>query len=322
MPSCFRTDFLRGVLGRDSQLYTNVHYSFCLSDGFPVKKSKSAMKEKNITIGMGQLLVEGGEPDRNLERARQMAANAQGQGCEMLLLPECLDLAWTHPSCLDQAKPIPGPYSDCLAALAKEHSLFICCGLTEKDGKNIYNSAVLFDDQGEILLKYRKINVLDVALPMYAVGDRLGVVDTKFGRIGINICSDNYEDALDIGFVLGRMGAQLLLSPSSWTVDYSMTETGSPYGEKWIKPYQILAKAFDLVVVNATSVGTIVGGPFEGKKMVGCSMAVSRNGVIKQGQYNEFAGELTVVSVKLPEPPRKGSAIGAHLGRSGLLAGW
>jgi predicted amidohydrolase len=279
------------------------------------------MQTRKLTVGMGQLLVEGGEPERNLERVERMAAQAVDEGCDLLLLPECLDLAWTHPSCFNEAKPIPSPQSDNIAAVAKKHGLFICCGLTEKDGDRVYNTAILTNDQGEILLKYRKINVLDVALPMYAVGDRLGVVDTKFGRIGLNICSDNYDDALDIGFVLGRMGAQLILSPSSWTVDYSLTEIEDPYGEKWLKPYTTLAKAFDLVVVNATSVGTIVGGPYEGKKMVGCSLAVNKDGVLKQGKYNEFAGELVVVAFDVPAPSVRGADISVGLKAAGLLAG-
>jgi len=278
------------------------------------------MAQRIITVGMGQLLVEGGEPGRNLERAGRMTAQAAEEGCDILMLPECLDLGWTHPSSLDEAQPIPGPHNDYIAAQAKEHGLFICCGLTEKEGERIYNTAVLIDDRGEILLKYRKINVLEVALPMYDVGDRLGVVDTKFGRIGLNICSDNYVDALDIGFVLGRMGAQVILSPSSWTVDYSLTEKADPYGEKWLKPYQALAEVFDLVVVSATSVGTIVGGPNEGKKMVGCSLAVNRDGVIKQGQYNEFAGELVPVSFEVPSPSVQGTAHSTRLGEAGLLA--
>lgn len=279
------------------------------------------MKQGKLTLGMGQLLVEGGEPERNLERVERMALQAVDEGCDLLLLPECLDLGWTHPSCFNEAEPIPGPQSDNIAAVAKKNGLFICCGLTEKDGDRIYNTAILTDDQGEILLKYRKINVLDVALPMYAVGDRLGVVDTKFGRIGLNICSDNYDDALDIGFVLGRMGAQLILSPSSWTVDYSLTEIEDPYGGKWLKPYTTLAKAFDLVVVNATSVGTIVGGPYEGRKMVGCSLAVNKGGVLKQAKYNEFAGELVMVTFDVPTSSVRGADIGVGLKAAGLLAG-
>jgi len=274
-----------------------------------------------MKVAMGQLLVEGGEPERNLERASKMIVEAADNACDLILLPECLDLAWTHPSCYNEAKPVPGPHSDKLSAMADEHGIYICAGLTEQDGDRTYNAAVLFDDSGTLLLKYRKINVLGVALDMYDIGDRLGVVDTKFGRIGLNICSDNYGDALDIGFVLGRMGAQLILSPSSWTVDYSVTEEDDPYADKWRQPYERLAAMFDMTIVSATSVGTVLGGPYEGKKMVGCSLAVGPDGPLTSGGYNEFAGEIITIEFGLMPTPRRGTEVGAHLIAHGVSAG-
>jgi predicted amidohydrolase len=279
------------------------------------------MGKKKLKIGMGQLLVEGGEPDRNFERAGRMVAEAALLGCDIILLPECMDLAWTHPSCFNEAEEIPGIFSDKVVRLAKENNIHICCGLTEHDGNLVYNAAILVDDSGDILLKYRKINVLDVALEMYQPGQSLSVIDTRFGKIGINICSDNYHDALDIGYVLGRMGAQIILSPSSWTVDYSINEESNPYGDKWLRPYQTLADLFNLVIVGATSVGTIVGGPYEGKKMVGCSLAVGPQKIIAKSSYNEFSGELFVAVFDVPEPKFKGTEIGAMLSSQNALAG-
>ena len=63
--------------------------------------------KKIIKIGMGQLLVEGGEPDRNLSRAKLMIEEASKKKCDIILLPECLDLGWTHPSSKIEALPIP-----------------------------------------------------------------------------------------------------------------------------------------------------------------------------------------------------------------------
>jgi len=276
------------------------------------------MNMGTIKIGMGQLLVEGGEPERNLERAASMIRDAAGQGCSIIVLPETLDLAWTHPSAKNEAEPIPGPRSDFLCQVAREQGIYVCAGLTERDGDKAYNSAVLVDNQGEIILKYRKINVLSVGQEFYAIGDQLRVVHTPLGCIGVNICSDNYHDSLEIGHVLARMGAQIILSPSSWTSDFFYIEGQDPYGEKWFGPYHHLASMFNLVVVGCTSVGYIVGGPYEGKKMIGCSMAVDRNGLIIQGQYNEFAGELVVAEVTIPQREEKGTEIGEMLQHKGL----
>ncbi|MBI2167201.1 MAG: carbon-nitrogen hydrolase family protein [Candidatus Omnitrophica bacterium] len=272
---------------------------------------------KKLKIGMGQLLVEGGEPERNLGRAQTMAKEAHEKGCDLLLLPETLDFGWTHPSSLSGAEPIPGRFSDRICELARESHLYVCAGLTERSGDQRFNAALLVDPGGQILLKYHKINLLTVEQPFYSVGQSLSVVDTEFGKIGVNICADNYVDGLPIGHALARMGAQLILSPSSWTVDYSIDETEDPYKEKWIKPYTLLARLYDLVIVGATSVGYIVGGPYEGKKMVGCSLAVDKKGVVARGKFNEFAGDLVMADISVPDRLEKGTAIGERLKKLG-----
>lgn len=275
------------------------------------------MSERTVKIGMGQLLVEGGEPERNLTRAEKMIQEAAQKRCEIVLLPEVFDLAWTHPSSLAEAQPIPGPRSDRLSKIAKELKIYICAGLTEKWNDQVFNTAVFINAAGEVILKYRKINLLTVEQPFYTVGQSLSVVQTPFGIIGVNICADNYMDGLVIGHTLARMGAQIILSPSSWTVDYSIDETHDPYKEKWITPFSILARLYNLVIIGTTSVGYIVGGPYEGKKMVGCSLAVNKDGVIARGPYLEFAGELITADVIIPERHEKGTAIGDMLKRQG-----
>ena len=271
-----------------------------------------------LRIGMGQLLVEGGEPTRNLARAVAQIAQAAAQGCELVLLPETLDFAWTHPSALYEAQPIPGLFSDQLCRAAAEHGIYVCAGLTERaaDGRN-YNAALLIDSKGHILVKYHKINLLAVEQPFYAVGQTLNVVDTPLGKIGVNICADNYLDGLSIGHTLARMGAEFILAPSSWTVDYSLTEENDPYQEKWVRPFSILARLYNVVVVATTSVGYIVGGPYEGKKSVGCSLAVDAHGIRVQGAFNEFAGQLVVADLPRPHRPECGTDIGVMLQKKG-----
>lgn len=271
-----------------------------------------------LRIGLGQLLVEGGEPARNLTRAVEQIAQAAVQGCDLLLLPETLDFAWTHPSALEEAQPVPGIFSDQLCQAAARHGIYVCAGLTERaaDGRN-YNAALLISPAGEIMVKYHKINLLAVEQPYYAVGQTLNVVDTPLGKIGVNICADNYLDGLAIGHTLARMGAEFILAPSSWTVDYSVSESHDPYEEKWVRPFSILARLYNVVVVGTTSVGYLVGGPYEGKKSVGCSLAVDANGVQVRGAFNEFASQLIVADLARPHRPERGTDIGLMLQRKG-----
>jgi predicted amidohydrolase len=270
-----------------------------------------------MKIGLCQLLVEGGEPDRNLERAKKLIEKAVEESCDLALLPETLDLAWTHPSVYDEAESIPGSRSDFFCSLAKKHNLWICLGLTELLNGKRYNTAILINNNGEIIHKYHKINLLEVEFPFYEVGQHLSVVDTPFGKIGINICADNYKEALCLGHSLARMGAQIILSPSSWTVDHFVSEEMDPYQDKWISPLSELAILYEIPVISTTSVGYIVGGPYEGKKMIGCSLAVDKYGKVTQGEFNEFAGDLKIVEVDLGERKWKGTQYGIMLKQKG-----
>lgn len=272
-----------------------------------------------IRIGMGQLLVEGGEPTRNMERATEMITDAAKIKCDIILLPEVLDLGWTDVSAKNEAEPIPGARSDILCQQAKKNRIYVCAGLTEKLNGKIYNTAILIDREGKLLLKYQKINVLLYEQEFYEIGQTLNVIDTEFGKIGINICADNYRDALHIGHTLARMGAQLILSPSSWTVSHEVSEDKDPYTTKWIEPYSILASLYNLIIIGATSVGYLISGPYVGEKSVGCSLAMGPRGIIKQGQFNEFAGELVPVDIVVPERKEKGTEIGKMLKYKGYI---
>ena len=271
-----------------------------------------------IKVGMAQLLVEGGEPERNFERACKLIDKAAEAQCHVVVLPETIDFAWTHPRSIDESRPIPGDFSDIFCQKAKQHQIFICLGLTEKvDAQTRYNTALLINEQGEIELKYHKINLLDVEHPYYKVGQTLNIVDTPLGKIGVNICADNYIESLTIAHTLARMGAQIILSPASWTVDHSITEEHDPYQDKWIKPLSTIATLYDLVMISTTSVGYIVGGPYEGKKMVGRSVAINKDGIIAEGMFNEFAGNLTIAEFEVPNRTLIGTQIGDHLRSKG-----
>lgn len=283
---------------------------FSSDQHFRTQRMSSNDTKTAIRLAMGQLLVEGGEPTRNLERARKMIATASENKADMIVLPETIDFAWTHPSAFEESEPIPGPHSEKLCGWAKEYGIYVCVGLTERrsDGK-LFNTALLIDDQGEVLIKYHKINLIEVEQPYYEVGDILRVVDSPWGKIGLNICADNYKESVHIGKTLGAMGARIILSPSSWTVDYAISEIDDPYHDKWITPLSYIAKMYEVLVVSTTSVGYIVGGPYEGKKMVGCSLAVSDNGILAQGQFNEFAGEVVFLDAEVPQQDKKGSLL-------------
>ncbi len=145
------------------------------------------------------MLVEGGKPDANLARAIAMIADALAKGCDIVVLPECLNYGWTHPSARGAAPPIPGPHSDLLASAA---GLWVVAGLVESDGGRLYNAAVMISPEGEIVLKHRKINELEIAHDLYSLGTSVGVAETPLGTLGLNICADNPQGR-DIRRIVG-----------------------------------------------------------------------------------------------------------------------
>lgn len=279
-----------------------------------------AMSERSFQLGMAQILVEGGRPKANLDRAVQAIRKAADQGCRVVVLPECLDLGWTDLSARELAQPVSGPHVDLLGNAARESKVFVAAGLVERAGSRLFNSAVLLGPSGDILLHHRKINELDIAHDLYAIGDRLGVVETELGTLGLAICADNFPTSLSIGHVLARMGAQVILSPSAWAVDADRDHVREPYGKLWLDSYSELARLFDVTVIGVSSVGWLTSGPWKGRKCIGCSLAVGPDGVLAKGPFGEVAEALICVDVTPRLPIGRGTKIAEALqarGRSG-----
>ena len=271
-----------------------------------------------LRIGMAQMLVEGAQPTANLERAEAFVRDAGSKSCQLVVLPECMDLGWTDPSARRLAQPIPGPHTDRLAKSAVQTGVYVVAGLVEREGDHLYNAAVLIDPRGQILLVHRKINELDIAHDLYSIGDRLAVAHTEFGTLGISICADNFPNSLAIGHVLARMGAQILLSPSAWAVEADHDIRVDAFGERWRRAYGELGRLYDLPVIGVSNVGWLTDGPWKGRKAVGHSMATNHRGeILAEGPYGESAEALIVVDVELRQPLVTGTKIADDLAARG-----
>ena len=264
--------------------------------------------------GLAQILVEGGCPEANLQRAGEAIRQAAELDCRLVVLPECLDLGWTHPSARELAQPIPGPHVDRLAQAARAAGVSVAAGLVERCKDRLYNAAVLLAPSGQILLPYRKINELDFALDLYSVGDRLAVAHTELGVLGLNICADNFAGSLAIGHTLARMGAQVIVSPSAWAVPADHDQVSQPYGQLWREAYGKLTALYDLTIVGVSNVGRIGGGPWDGRKCIGCSLAMGPGAaILAQGPYGELAEALVRAEIR-PQPPlARGAELAAAL---------
>ncbi len=265
-------------------------------------------------IALVQMLVEGGQLDRNLARAEIAIAAAAERGADLALLPETLDLGWTDPSSQSQAQPIPdGEPFRRLAAAARRHHIWLCAGLTEFEAGNIFNSAVLIDRGGELRIKHRKIYELQIGHRFYAQGDRLQVAHTELGTLGVLICADAKAKQQALSRALGYMGADLILSPSAWAKPADHDQRRQPYGDNWRAVYCPVAKEFSVWFLSASNVGPMTAGPWKGYNCIGCSMVIDPQGnQVLQGPYGHAAEAVLIVDVEAIPRPARGTLWDGH----------
>lgn len=252
-----------------------------------------------MKLALAQMLVEPGQPAANLARAEQRIGEAATRGAEVVLLPECLDLGWTHPSARELATAIPaGESCQQLIAAARRHRVFVCAGIVERVGDQLYNAAVLLDPEGRLLLHHRKIHELDFGRELYATGDRLGVADTPFGRTGLMICADGFAPGQVISRTLALMGARIILSPCAWAVPVDHDNEREPYGRIWLDNYGAVCRETGVIIAGCSNVGEVTAGPWAGRPCIGCSLVIGPEGQpLVRGSYGANAEELIALEI-------------------------
>jgi predicted amidohydrolase len=261
-------------------------------------------------LALIQMRVDGGAKKANLARAERLIDEAAAAGAPVVLLPEALNLGWTHRSARMDADDIPGGES-CLRlrTAAQRHEVFVCAGLVERAGSVFFNSAVLINPRGEVLLHHRKLNELDIAHDLYAPGDRLGVVQTPLGKLGVMICADAFASGQVVSRTLGLMRAHVILSPCAWAVPADHDNTREPYGRVWLENYGPVARDFRLWIAGCSNVGWITDGPWRGRRCIGCSLVMGPNGEpALRGPYGVDAETILYVDIKPEERPLPAAA--------------
>lgn len=260
-------------------------------------------------LALAQMRVEGGAKAANLRRAQTMIANAAAAGAQVVVLPEALPVGWTHSAARELADPIPeGESCRLLRQAARRHRLFVCAGLVERAGRQLFNAAVLLSPTGHLLVHHRKINELEIGQHLYALGDRLQVARTALGCFGVMICADAFARGQVISRSLGLMGAEVILSPCAWAVPADHDNARQPYGQLWLDNYCPVARDFRLWIAGVSNVGWLTDGPWAGRKCIGCSLVVNPAGQpVLRGPYGPDAEALLVVEVTPQPRPAQGT---------------
>jgi predicted amidohydrolase len=258
-------------------------------------------KAMSFKLAMIQMLVEPGNLEANLLRASDRIRQAKEHDADLVVLPEMMDLGWTHPSAKTLAYKIPnGRTCQALCKMARDHQIYLCAGLAEKAGAKIYNAAVVISPRGEVILKHRKLNELEIAHDIYHQGDRLNVIDTELGILGLYICADGLATQNALSLALGYLGAEIILTPCAWAVPPGFDQNRTPYGDLWREVYQPVSQQFDLWIVAVSNVGMIETGPWQGWNCVGCSLAYAPGGrEVLQAPFGAGADTIAYIDVAL-----------------------
>ncbi|XP_037554248.1 omega-amidase NIT2 [Nematolebias whitei] len=162
----------------------------------------------------------------NLSRARRLVKEAAGQGSKVMLLPECFNSPYGTNFFSSYAEKIPGESTQVLSEAAKENKVYLVGGsIPEEDCGKLYNSCAVFDPDGEIILKHRKIHLFDINVPgkihfqeseTLSPGSSLSMFDTPFCKVGVGICYD--MRFAELAQLYSRKGCQLLVYPGAFNM--------------------------------------------------------------------------------------------------------
>src|SRR5436305_6506518 len=109
-----------------------------------------------MKIAAAQISCMLGDFSANLRKVRDFAVLAKKSGAELIVFPEMADTGYSMP----EIQKHPKKWSDCAAPepqkIAKEISIAVVAGISDRDGASIFNSQVLVNRRGEVVAKYRK----------------------------------------------------------------------------------------------------------------------------------------------------------------------
>ena len=272
------------------------------------------MPREKYTLAMIQMLVEAGDLQGNLDRAASRIAEAASNGATVALLPEAMDLGWTDPSARELAYEIPdGKTCLALRKAAEEYNIYVCAGIIEKDGDKTYNAAIIIDPSGSVILHHRKINELDIAHDLYTLGDRLNVVHTPIGTLGLYICADATAPGNALSNALGLLGADIILSPCAWAVPPDFDNKLTPYGDTWRNVYEPASSRYEIWIVGVSNVGKIKAGPWKDWDCIGSSLVYAPDGSeFLQAPFGAQADTIIYVDINLRERPAWGTKWHEH----------
>jgi predicted amidohydrolase len=147
-------------------------------------------------------MASGPNVEGNLSEARRLVAKAAEQGAKLVVLPEFFAIMGM--SELDKVKvreqPGQGPIQNFMSEMARRHKIWLMGSLplVATSPEKVRNSLLVFDETGAQVARYDKIHLFNLTLgnesyneaQTIEAGDKVVVIDSPFGRIGLAVCYD------------------------------------------------------------------------------------------------------------------------------------
>ncbi len=219
----------------------------------------------------------------NLARAEKLIRAAAARGANVILIQElfetpyfCQDHSAQH---FDLARPLEGhPAVAHFAGLARELGVVLPVSVFERANNAFFNTLVMVDADGAVLGNYRKSHIPEG--PGYhekfyfSPGDTgFKVFDTKFAKLGVAICWDQWFP--EAARCMALMGAELLLYPTA--IGSEPQDPGLDSSAHWQRTMQGHAAANVMPLVASNRIGTETGGKYS-MTFYGSSFIASHTG--------------------------------------------
>lgn len=180
---------------------------------------------RKFRVGLVQMTV-GEDKAANFARAANLVRNAARKGAQLVALPECFNTPYGAKYFQKHAEPLHGHTTNLLSEIAKECKIYLVGGsFPESDGDKIYNTCTVFNPNGDMLGKYRKLHLYDVDVPgkitfqesrFLSPGNEFFTFETDWCRVGVGICYDIRFP--ELASIYNQKGCKLLCYPGAFNM--------------------------------------------------------------------------------------------------------
>jgi len=174
--------------------------------------------KKEVKLALCQVESRNGDKPYNLNKALEIIESAAKQGANIVVFPETYYTGYynTKKEFFELAETSDGDLFRSMSKACKSLGLCVIIGYVEKkkDDKSIYNSLMFIDNYGKLATSYTKFYSWAQERKIFPNGNKLPVIETDFGKIGLLLCYD--IEFPETSRILAFKGADIIICCSVW----------------------------------------------------------------------------------------------------------